>query len=87
MLSSILGVIVVKGHDCVIESRTGLRAVFSAGETGRVPRACMTAFGPGPGVVGRDRSFGDLSVCVDLAFGAVFRVCVGVPEGSSDCVC
>ena len=31
MLCSIPGVIVVKGHDCVIESRTGLRAVFSAG--------------------------------------------------------
>ncbi len=56
-------------------------------ETGRVHWVCIAISGPGPWVVGRDRSFGDLSVCVDLAFGTVFRVCVGVPEGSSDCVC
>lgn len=31
VLCSIPGVIVVKGHDCIIESRTGLRAIFSAG--------------------------------------------------------
>ena len=31
-------------------------------------------------VVGRDRSSGDLSVCVDLAFWAVFRVSMAVPD-------
>ena len=31
MLSSTLDVVVMKGHDCVIGSRTGLRAMLCAG--------------------------------------------------------
>jgi len=49
--------------------------VAGVSETGRVHRVCIAIFGPGQGIVGHDRSSGDLSVCVDLAFGAVFRVC------------
>ena len=43
-------------------------------ETGRVHRIYIAISGPGSGGLGRDRSFGDLSVCVDLASRGGVRV-------------
>jgi len=44
----------------------GKPSAVGVSETGRIPRVCMTTFGPGLEVVGRGRSSGDLSVYVDL---------------------
>nr|QNO50579.1 hypothetical protein EJMHAFHI_00003 [Methanosarcinales archaeon ANME-2c ERB4] len=50
MLCSTLGVIVVKGHDCVIESRTGLRAIQRGQSRCDEPVRCKTAaLVPAPG--------------------------------------